>query len=35
LSGNFLLKSVSETVVHGGTTREDKVLDEIFADVDV
>ncbi len=31
----FVLKSVCETLVHGGTTGEDDVLAEGFSDIDV
>jgi hypothetical protein len=32
---NFFLKSVSETLVHGGTTGEDYVLAEVFSGIRV
>ena len=33
--GDFVLESVSETFVHGGTTGEDDVLAEILTDIDI
>jgi hypothetical protein len=33
--GDFLLETISETFVHGGTTREDNVLAKILSDINI
>ena len=34
-ANNFILQSVGETLVHGGTTGEDKVLAEFLSDINI